>query len=202
MKIKNIKQIRELNYLKAYEIEYETKNGNKGYWELVSREGIERLQSEIYEGAIYTDGAMIVAMDESYSHVAMLREYRVSAGRHIYMFPAGLIDSGEDIETASKREFKEETGLELKVNYISPPRYVSVGIVNERVNVVYGHYSGNPSKEYQSEHEDAEIIMVDYSMAKHIIENEEISIRSAIILESIFELNDFIRETKSKINKI
>lgn len=192
MKVKKITQLNSLKYLKGYGIDYITKEGNLAYWELVSRAGIERLESEIFEGKIYTDGAMIVASDEAREKLVMIREYRVSAGKYLYMFPAGLIDEGEEIEQASVREFKEETGLTFKPMHISTPRYVSVGIVNERVNVAYGFYSGTPSTAYQTEHEEAEIIIVDREEAKQLLEHEEISIRSALILEHFFKLNTFI----------
>ncbi|GAU78105.1 NUDIX hydrolase [Fusibacter sp. 3D3] len=192
MKVKKITQLDSLKYLKGYGIDYITKEGNLAYWELVSRAGLERLESEIFEGKIYTDGAMIVASDENRKKLVMIREYRVSAGKYVYMFPAGLIDAGENIEEASIREFKEETGLMFKPVSISVPRYVSVGIVNERVNVAYGYYFGTPSTTYQTEHEEADIVIVDCMEAKRILETEEISIRSALILEHFFKLNAFI----------
>ncbi|MBF4692967.1 NUDIX hydrolase [Fusibacter ferrireducens] len=192
MKVKKITELDSLKYLKGYGIDYITKEGNSAYWELVSRAGIERLESEIFQGKVYTDGAMIVASDKAREHLVMIREYRVSAGKYLYMFPAGLIDDGEQIEQASIREFKEETGLTFSPVSISTPRYVSVGIVNERVNVAYGYYSGTASTAYQTEHEEAEIIFVDREKANQILEHEEISIRSALILEHFFKLNVFI----------
>jgi len=107
------------------------------------------------------------------------------------MFPAGLIESGEDIEIAAKREFKEETGLLLTPLYVERERYVSVGIINERVNVVYGTYSGIPTKDFQEDSEDADIIIVDKHEATRILEEEEISIRSAMLLQNFFKIHPF-----------
>lgn len=190
MKINSIKA-RPLKYLKSYTIGYEGKDGSSHDWELVSRGNLERLENEIIHHKSYTDGTMIFATDESGDYVAMLKEYRVSAGQHIYMCPAGLIDPGEAIEQTAPREFKEETGLELCVKHVEKERYVSVGIVNERVNVVYGIYSGQPTKKFQEPHEDADIIFVDRVEAKRLLKEEEVSIRTAMLLQCYFRIHPY-----------
>ena len=43
--------------------------------------------------------------------VHLVRQYRPAIGRTILEIPAGLIDEGEDSETAAKRECEEETGF-------------------------------------------------------------------------------------------
>ncbi|MCK8060025.1 MULTISPECIES: NUDIX hydrolase [unclassified Fusibacter] len=193
IKIIGIKEKKELDYLHAYSISYLNKSGAQKEWELVSRQGIDRLEKEIFGHLAFTDGAMIFATDYDKTHVVLIREFRVSAGKYLYILPAGLIDPGESIEDASVREFKEETGLELNVHSVSRSRYVSIGIINERINVTYGYYSGSPSKAYQSDNEDADILFVDREKAKHILESEDVPIRTALLLEQFFKLNDFFR---------
>jgi len=191
MKIKSIEPINELKYLRSYKIKYATKSGLERDWEIVSRGDSVRLENEIFNHQSFTDGAMVFATNMEKTDVVMLKEFRVSAGRHIYMFPAGLIESGEDIKIAAKREFKEETGLFLNPMYVERERYVSVGIINERVNVVYGTYSGIPTKDFQEDSEDADIIIVDKNEATRILEEEEISIRSAMLLQNFFKIHPF-----------
>lgn len=195
LKIINIKQIERLKYLKGFEIEYLNKVGKPKYWELVSRQGLSRLEEEIYGGKVYSDGAMIFATNYERTHVVMLREFRVSAGHYIYMLPAGLADYDEGVEVTSCREFKEETGMTFEFVSKAPPRFASVGIINERVEIAFGYYSGTPSSDYQSDDEDAEVVLVDRNMAKHILENEDVAIRSALLLENFFGLNPFINGT-------
>lgn len=194
LKIQAIRPIKSLRYLNSFEIEYETIGGKKKTWELVSRQGVNRLENEIKNHQSYTDGAMMFAMNDSKDKIVMLKEYRVSAGRHIYMFPAGLIDEGESIKEASIREFKEETGMQFFPEYVEKERYVSVGIVNERVNIVYGKYSGEPSKENQEDSEDAEILLIDSKEARRILDEEEVSIRSAMLLQNFFKIHPFFDE--------
>ncbi|MBI9013358.1 MAG: NUDIX hydrolase [Clostridiales bacterium] len=191
MKIKSIEPINELKYLRSYKIKYATKSGQERDWEIVSRGDTSRLKKEIFNHQSFTDGAMVFATNLNKTDVIMLKEFRVSAGRPIYMFPAGLIESGEDIKNAAKREFNEETGLHLTPLYVERERYVSVGIINERVNVVYGTYSGIPTKDFQEDSEDADIIIVDKSEARRILEEEEISIRSAMLLQNFFKIHPF-----------
>jgi 8-oxo-dGTP pyrophosphatase MutT (NUDIX family) len=115
------------------------------------------------------------------------------------MFPAGLINAGEALDETAKREFFEETGLTLELIHLSPARYVSVGIVNECVNVAFGYYSGTASKENQEDKEDAEIVFVDKAMAQKILNEEDVTIRSAQLLEHYFDLNPFMAISKKSL---
>lgn len=191
MKIRSIKEVNKFNYLKSYKIEYLTKSGQKKNWEIASRSTCARLKNEIINHQSYTDGAMIFATDLSKEKVVILKEFRVSAGRYIYMLPAGLIEDNEDIRTTAIREFKEETGLNLSPEFVEAERYVSVGIINERVNVVYGIYSGVASKIYQADNEDADILMIDKKEAIRILNEEEVSIRTAMLLQNFFKIHPF-----------
>jgi len=191
MKIKSIKAIKEFQYLKSFNIEYLTKSGQKRHWEIASRSSCERLNNEIINHQSYTDGAMIFATDVSKEKIVILKEFRISAGRYIYMLPAGLIEENEDIKTAAVREFKEETGLNLSPEFVEPERYVSVGIINERVNVVYGTYSGVATKMYQEDNEEADILIIDKKEAIRILNEEEVSIRTAMLLQNFFKIHPF-----------
>lgn len=41
--------------------------------------------------------------------------HRIKKGREYWVFPGGGVENGEDLETAMKRECKEELGVEIKV---------------------------------------------------------------------------------------
>ncbi len=191
MKILNISPVDKLEYLHPFAIEYADKKGEKRVWELSSRADEDRLRSEIFDGKSYSDGTLIVATDEDKTNLVMLREFRIIAGKYVYTFPAGLIEEGESIERASIREFKEETGMELEVRHIDRERYISVGMSNEKANTVFGYYSGTASNEYQEANEDAEVVIVDRDMAIELLKNEEVTMRSSLILQHYFKLNPF-----------
>jgi len=191
IKIKNIREIKELKYLKSYAIDYYDGNNNEKIWELVSRQGIERLKNEVYNHKSYTDGVMIFATNFQKTKVVLLREFRVSAGKFVYTIPAGLIDSKESIEESAIREFKEETGLAFELKQVDQERYTSVGIINEKVNIAYGYYAGVPTQEFQEASEYAEIEILNKEKVKKILRDEEVTVRTALLLKGFFNLNTF-----------
>lgn len=194
MKIEKVSETKALKYLKSYEIQYLDKKENLKTWELVSRGSLERLESELYHGKIISDGTMIFATDPERLKVVLLKEFRVSAGHDVYMLPAGLSDVDEGVETTSVREFWEETGLTFHYETSSKARYASVGLTNERIQIAFGTYSGEVDLSHQSDEEEAEVLFVDRDMAKHILEHEDVCVRTALLLEDFFKLNAFFHQ--------
>lgn len=196
MKIKFIESIKEFKYLNGFRIHYKTKNDTDRIWEIASRGDKSRLEKELFDHLSFTDGAMVFATNEERDKVVVLKEFRVSAGKYIYMLPAGLIDPEENIFDAAIREFKEETGLTLHPKFVEKERYTSVGIINEKVNIVYGEFTGIPSKAYQHESEDAEILIIDKKEAMRILNEEEVAIRTAMLLQLHFKIHPYFKETE------
>ena len=58
--------------------------------------------------------------------MVIIREYRVPLDGYEYGFPAGLVDNGESLEQAARRELMEETGLRVG-ELISMGGYVDNG---------------------------------------------------------------------------
>lgn len=194
LKIISVKPTERLKYLHSFEIEYTTKTGRNAKWELASRSGLERLEKEIFEHERFTDGAMIFATNQEKTQMVLLKEFRVTAGRYVYTLPAGLIDPDETIEMAAIREFKEETGMDFSPQFIDRSRYVSVGIINECINIVYGYFSGVPSSEFLSDEEDAQAILVDADMAAVLLREEEVTARTAYLIQHFFDINPFFKK--------
>ena len=184
-----IKEVLEtpLQYLHTFRIQYEDKEGKGKKWELVSRGDQHRLEEEL-QGKRFTDGSMIVAWDEKKEHVVLVKEFRVVAGHDVYSFPAGLQDQGESVLEAAAREFKEETGLDLHPEGIDQARYTSVGLTNERVNVVYGRFSGEFSTAFQESSERIVPLLVNKEEAHRLLLEEDVTIRTAFILRAFFNL--------------
>lgn len=193
MKILKIEE-KPLRYLNTFRITYQDRFESQQTWEMVSRQGLERLEDEVFGRQSYSDGAMIVAFNHDRSQVVMIKEYRPIAGGYVYAFPAGLSDANESIETTAVREFKEETGLELHFLGVDGPRYTSVGLTNEKVHIVFGTFSGTISRDFLDGSEDIETVLVDRTEAKRLLQEEEVPIRTALLLRHLFQLPLFDEE--------
>lgn len=120
------------------------------------------------------DAVIVVAMhkkpDEP-KRLVLTSEFRIPIGAREISFPAGLIDHGDYDGTngevslaaisAAHREFKEETGLDLKVTEVSPPNlYSSGGMSDESVTIVFGEATGNLSSDGTEKHEDIQSMLL------------------------------------------
>ena len=130
MNFKSIKKVHEGAFVHRYDISYETKDGRKKIYEMISRnpriKTLEDLQKK------EANSVVLILHDESGEKLLLNREFRLSMGDWIYSFPAGLIEPGETPEETARRELKEETGLDLvNIKEILPLCYSAVGFSNE-----------------------------------------------------------------------
>lgn len=183
MKILNIKEKNCLTFNAGFEVEYEDKNGCKKTWELISRGNLDTVRRQIEGGERISASVSIVATDDKKERLCIIRQFRVAAGKYVYEFPAGLMDEGENVEEAAVREFKEETGMELKIDRISPPRYTSIGLSDERCSVVYGTYQGQPSQDFLESDEEITVELADRERLRDILENEDVTLKAALAME-------------------
>ena len=152
----------EAKWLKMFSSSWEH-NDKKGRWMFSSRgEPVgpqEKTPDAVIIAAIYNNCLVLTS------------EYRVPIMGCEIGFPAGLIDKGESVEDAARREFKEETGLDLKVTYTSPPNlYSSAGCTNESIQIVFGEASGDISYDGNEGSEDIKVIMADYQTVSNMSE--------------------------------
>lgn len=93
--------------------------------------------------------------------MVITKEYRIPIDGYEYGLPAGLIDKGESIETAARREFKEETGLDIEIIHdISPVLYSSPGLTNESAYMVICTAKGTISQDFIEASEDITAFLV------------------------------------------
>lgn len=142
MIFKGIKKIHQGRYINRYDISYENRNGENKEYEIISRNPDITSFEELHDGS--PDAVVIIMHDNKQERVLLNREFRMAMGEWIYNFPAGMIDEGETVDEAAKRELREETGLCLEqIDEVWKESYSAVGFSNEKTVVVVGTASGD-----------------------------------------------------------
>ena len=141
MKFVGIKKKEQGKFITRYDVMYETVDGIRKNYEMISRDGNISTFDELHGKT--ADAVVIIATDESGEKILIDREFRHAPGQWVYNFPAGLIDPGETPEVSAVRELMEETGLELyEITDTIGTSYSAVGFSNETNVCVVGRARG------------------------------------------------------------
>jgi len=164
MQIKNVQQITDLRHLNLFLVQYQDKVGKDKNWVFASRSGAHNLDQQDHtrdQSDVVPDAVVVVPFHTQEKKLVIIREFRVVLGGYQYGFPAGLLDHGEDMEHAGKRELFEETGLNLtRVVRQSPAVYSSSGMTDESVCLLYAECEGMPSDANTEDSEDIAVQML------------------------------------------
>ena len=134
MKLLDLKQIHKGKFLSYYVASFLNKDGQVKEYEFISRDST--LTKEKF-GHNAPAGVGLVALNKNRDKVLLSSEFRLATNHYVFNFPAGLIDEGETVEEAAKRELKEETGLDLvEIQAVLPPSYASQGTSDELMQLV------------------------------------------------------------------
>lgn len=145
MVLKGIKKVLEGKFIHRYDLTYETEDGGKKVYEMISRNPEIHLKDELVSKK--PDAVVLIITDESGEKILIDKEFRMATGEWIWNFPAGLIDPGETPKEAAKRELWEETGLELyEISDEIPLSYSAVGFSNETNVCIVGKARGEFQK--------------------------------------------------------
>ena len=181
MKLLNIEKLVESKFLNMYKLKLINRKGNPKDYYVTSRRKKEDL-SCITKDHSKCDGVMILPIYNN-DQVVIVKQYRPAISDYLYELPAGMIDKGESIEEAAKREIFEETGLNSK-NYelILRPSYTSVGISDETTAIVRLDVYGTISTEHNEDDEEIEVIKLKIDEIEQFVKNHNFSKKSALIL--------------------
>ncbi len=132
------------------------------------------------------DAVVIVPFHEDENKLVVIREFRVPLQGNQYGFPAGLMDPGESIEQAGKRELLEETGLRVtRVIKQSPAVFSSSGMTDESISLLYVRCKGIPSTQFNESSEQIDVMMLSREDAKDLLARPglKFDVKSWIVLD-------------------
>ncbi|MGL5328269.1 MAG: NUDIX hydrolase [Peptostreptococcaceae bacterium] len=195
IKIKDLKTLVKTKFVGLYDVEFLNKNNEDRHWMVASRKSEEELRKMYLENKEdKIDAVVIAALHKTENKLVIIKQFRVPINKYIYELPAGLVDSGENMETTVKRELKEETGLDLiSINKENSKQkvYLSPGMTDESVDFVYCICDGILSDEYLEDDEDIQAILVSQDEAIEILKgNDTIDIKSYLMLQMFANLGD------------
>ncbi|WP_160687005.1 NUDIX hydrolase [Clostridium sp. C2-6-12] len=194
-KVTKVKPLAETRYLSLYEAEYENKIGELRTWTVASRKNNETLQKQYFENQEDTnDGVIIAAYHKTEKKLVIIKQFRIPLNSFVYELPAGLIDPGETAKSTIGRELKEETGLELEEvleNRGAEKVYVSAGMTDEALALVYCTCTGEISDENLEADECIEPLLISQEEAKKLIQTKEkFDIKCFLLLQSFALLGE------------
>ena len=171
MEIRKADKLTNLKWLNMFDVDFIAKDGRQRSWQMASRLKVPKCITGMYG---MPDAVIIVPFHAAEKKLVITKEYRVPLADYEYGFPAGLIDPGETIEQAARRELKEETGLHIvRFIKISSPIYSSAGMTDESVSMVYAECDGSPSTAGNQGSEMIEIQFVTRKQASQICQNPD-----------------------------
>jgi ADP-ribose pyrophosphatase len=169
IKIKSSRKLTAEKWLNLFKVSYIAKTGKKKSWQMASRQNEPKCLTGNYQ---LPDAVVIVPFHTVRNKMVIIREFRVPLDDYEYGFPAGLVDNGESVEQAARRELMEETGLTVsRFIKVSPPIYSSAGMTDESVAMVYVECEGEPSNSANTDSELIEIQFISSNEAMDLLSN-------------------------------
>ena len=167
VEIKGSRKLTAEKWLNLFKVSYISRTGDERFWQMASRQKEPKC---IAGGYRQPDAVVIVPFHTGANKMVVTREYRVPLNDYEYGFPAGLVNSGESVEQAARRELMEETGLTIsRFIKISPPLYSSAGMTDESVAMAYVECEGEPSTSANTDSELIDILLISAEEALRLL---------------------------------
>lgn len=121
---------------KLYEKTIQSRIAYDGHFLKVQKDQVELPNGQTsYREFIHHPGAamMIPVLDNG--DLVMLKQFRYALKKVFLEFPAGKIDSGEDVLTTAQRELREETGYTASVWKHLTTIHPVIGYADEKIDI-------------------------------------------------------------------
>ena len=184
-RINGIKKQTDNRFLNLYELDDQFRDGSRATNYVASR----RRSADTIKAATRdsnADGLNLYAVHgEKKDKVVLIRQFRYPVNDYVYEFPARLVEPGEDMLEAGKREMFEETGLPftpVQCRSYSPPFFTPVGMTDESCGTVFGYCAGQHSVSNQEGTEDIQVVLADRDECRRILKEERVAIMCAYML--------------------
>ena len=184
MEIKSVKKLTDCKYLNLFYVNYKDRKNCDKEWIFSSR---SKQLNPLEKKNTNPDAVVIIPFHIIKKKLVVIKEFRIALGGYNYGFPAGLIDKGESIEMAGKRELYEETGLRVtKILKKSPGVFSSSGMTDESVSLMFAECDGEPTNCFNESSEDIEVIMLSQNNATQLLSDNKIKfdVKSWIVLNT------------------
>ena len=178
-RVTDVKKQTDNRFLNMYDLSVTYRHGGHGSYFAASRsETIEGLTAVNHE--LRPAGVMLFGLLGD--RVVLEKQFRYPLDAYVYELPAGLIETGESLTDAAKREAFEETGLHfepLSSGAFSRPFYMSPGMTDEACATIFGRFSGEPTSIHEEPDEDIHVVLADREECRRILKEELVSITCA-----------------------
>ena len=180
MKLVNVKKLTNERFLNMYMLEYEH-NGEKVFWTVASRNKLEELVSVTGKEKVDTVCIIPKIVKDGKECVILTKEFRQPINDYVYSFPAGIVESGEDVFECCARELKEEIGADeiSEVNKLTNICYNSEGMTDESV-VMFEVVVTKLGAQNLQDHEDIKVFIVPVEDLEKFTKGKKLSTKAGI----------------------
>jgi len=161
MEILGKKVVWKGNFMSAIEITYRDSRGVVRTWEALERVGIAGI-------------VVMIAITPS-GNVLLEKQFRPPLGREVIELPAGLVEPGESMEEAARRELVEETGWEAQKLTFLAEGPISTGASTEALRAYLCTSLKHIGKNGGDDNEIIEVIEVPIEHVQSYLRNEQLN---------------------------
>lgn len=166
-RVTTVQKVTDFPWVNLYQAHYRIK-GQRGLWTYASRRH-KRPSEKKSPDAVVIVPTLVTGKRRQ---LVLIKEFRVPIAGYEYHFPAGLVESEEDIIPAAKRELLQETGFQItKVKSISPVLFSSAGLSDESSVMVEVEcrQKARPNREAS---EDITTVLVDHKRLRELLKGD------------------------------